>query len=346
LWDFVIRPARKRGTVRGTQKRGTDEPDVELRHLRYFVAVAEELNFSRAAGRMYLSQPALSQQIRKLERELGVPLFYRTKNHVELTEAGRVLLEGARRVLMLVEQTAREAREVGGAEVRHLKVGFPEYANQTSVADALQTFRRRYPYVELEEHETFTLQKTLLQIDKLHKGTLDIGFMLKPEEDSLVEIEHVLNIELVAALPEGHSLTGREAVSMGDLSDERLILFSRSFHPRCYDYVVGCCREAGFEPKVVQRKEPQLYSGATTYRMVASGIGVGIVARPVVSGYRQYDVIFKPLRDPAPSLDLVAAWRRDDPSSNLQAFLDIVRELAPAAAGDTTAPGGWSALGA
>ncbi len=300
--------------------------------------MAEELNFSRAAGRMYLSQPALSQQIRKLEQELGVFLFYRTKNHVELTEAGRILLEGARRILVLVEQTAREAREVGGAEGRHLKVGFPEYANHTPVADALQTFRRRYPYVELEEHETFTLQETMQQIDKLHKGTLDIGFMLRPEEDEVLEVEHVLDIELVAALPEGHPLVGRDEVSMGDLSDERLILFSRSFHPRCYDYVVGCCRGAGFEPKVVQRKEPQLYSGATTYRMVSSGIGVGIVAKPVVSGYRQYDVVFKPLRDPAPVLDLVAAWRRENVSSNLQAFLEVVRELTASEAPVSIAP--------
>ena len=300
---------------------------MELRHLRYFVAVAEELNFSRAAGRMYLSQPALSQQIRKLERELGVALFDRTKNHLALTEAGMVLLEGARKVLVMVEQTAREVREVGGAEVRHLRVGFPEYANHTPVADALQTFRRRYPYVELEEHETFTLQETLQQIDKLHRGTIDVGFMLRPEQDDVLELEHVLDIELVAALPEEHPLAGRDEVYLEELSDERLILFSRTFHPRSYDYVVGCCREAGFEPKVVQRKEPQLYSGATTYRMVAAGIGVGIVARPVVSRYRPYDVVFKPLREPAPALELVAAWRRDDPSSNLQAFLEIVREL-------------------
>ena len=311
---------------------------MELRHLRYFVAVAEELNFSRAAGRMYLSQPALSQQIRKLERELGVDLFHRTKNHVMLTEAGLTLLDGARRVLVLVEQTAREAREVGGAADRHLRVGFPEYANHTPVADALQTFRRRYPYVQLEEHETFTLQETLQQIDKLHRGTLDVGFMLRPEEDGLLRIEHVLDIELVAALPEGHPLASRDEISMSELSDERLILFSRSFHPRSYDYVVGCCREAGFEPKVVQRKEPQLYSGATTYRMVASGIGVGIVARPVVSGYRPGDVIFKPLRDPAPALDLVAAWRRDDPASNLQSFLEIVWELTLADARASAAP--------
>ena len=317
---------------------------MELRHLRYFVAVAEELNFSRAAGRMYLSQPALSQQIRKLEQELGVALFHRTKNHVALTEAGQVLLEGARRALVLVEQTAREAREVGGAEGRHLKVGFPEYANHTPVADALQTFRRRYPYVELEEHETFTLQETLQQIDKLNRGTLDVGFMLRPEEDELLEIEHVLDIELVAALPEDHPLAGRDEVFLRELSDERLILFSRSFHPRSYDYVVGCCREAGFQPKVVQRKEPQLNSGATTYRMVSSGIGVGIVARPVVSGYRQYDVIFKPLRDPAPSLDLVAAWRRENVSTNLHSFLEIVRELTSDTDENPTVPD--SALGA
>ena len=210
----------------------------------------------------------------------------------------------------------------------------------------MQTFRRRYPYVELEEHETFTLQETLQQIDKLHKGTFDVGFMLRPEEDELLEIEHVLDIELVAALPEDHALAGRDEISMKELSDERLILFSRSFHPRSYDYVVGCCREAGFQPKVVQRKEPQLYSGPTTYRMVAAGIGVGILARPVVSGYRQYDVIFKPLRDPSPSLELVAAWRRDDPSSNLQSFLEIVRELAPDTGGSATVPDGTPALGA
>ena len=142
----------------------------------------------------------------------------------------------------------------------------------------------------------------------------------------------------------GHPLAGRDEIRLGDLSDERLILFSRGFHPRSYDYVVECCRRAGFEPKVVQRREPQLYSGAATYRMVASGIGVGIVARPMVSGYRQYDVIFKPLRDPAPALELVAAWRRDGPSSNLQSFLEIIRELTPDT--DTASPDGYPALGA
>ena len=313
---------------------------MELRQLRYFVAVAEELNFSRAAGRMYLSQPALSQQIRKLEQELAVKLFHRTKNRVELTEAGRALLVGARRALVLVEQTVRAAREAGGAESSHLKVGFPEYANHTPVADILQTFQRRYPYVDLEEHETLTLQETLRQVDALRDGTLDVGFLLAPFDSDALALERVLGIELVVAVPAGHPLAPRAEVPMRELAGERIILFPRRFHPGCYDYIVDCCKRAGFRPNLVQRNEPQLYSGATTYRMVASGWGVGIVARPLVSMTRPVGVVFKPLREPSPTLELVAAWRRDDPSPNLQAFLEIVRELAPVEARASVAPRG------
>jgi DNA-binding transcriptional LysR family regulator len=302
---------------------------MEFRQLRYFVAVAEELNFSRAAGRMYLSQPALSQQIHKLEQELGVSLFNRTRNRIELTEGGRILLDGARRILGQVEQTTRATREAGGAERSHLSVGFPEYANHTLVADILQAFQRRYPYVDLEEHEIFTLQETLQQVDKLREGALDAGFLLAPVSEDELDSQHVLNIELVAAVPEGHPLAASDDMRMLDLADERIILFSRSFHPYCYDYVVGCCREAGFEPDVVQRKERQLYSGATTYRMVASGVGIGIVARPLVSTSRLPGVVFKPLREPAPVLELAVTWRKGDLSTNLQAFLEVVREFAP-----------------
>ena len=292
------------------------------------MAVAEELNFSRAAGRMYLSQPALSQQIHKLEQELGIRLFDRTRNRVGLTEGGGVFLDGARKVLAQVEQTTRSAREAGGADRSHLGVGFPEYANHTFVADILQTFQRRYPYVDLEEHEMFTLQQTLQQIDELKNGSLDAGFLLAPVDDDELEFERVLDIELVAAVPEEHTLATGDGIRMGDLADERIILFSRRFHPHCYDYVVGCCREAGFEPDVVQRNEPQLYSGATTYRMVASGVGIGIVALPLVSPSRLPGVVFKPLREPAPALELAVTWRKEDSTQNLQAFLEVVREFA------------------
>lgn len=305
---------------------------MELRQLRCFVAVAEELNFSRAAGRLYLSQPALSQQIRKLEESLGVRLFDRTKRQVELTEAGEVLLEGARRALMQIEDSMRAARQVGGAESRNLRVGFPEYANHTAVANILQTFQRRYPYVELEEHELFTLQQTLQQVQELREGRLDAGFLLAPVVDDALATKHILDIELVAALPEAHPLAANDELPMSALAGERIILFSRRFHPYCYDYVVRCCEEAGFEPHVVQRNEPQLYSGATTYRMVASGAGIGIVARPMVSPSRLPGVVFRPLREPSPVLELAVTWRREDPSPNLQAFLGVVWEFASSGA--------------
>lgn len=302
---------------------------MELRRLKYFVAVAEELNFGRAAGRVHLTQPALSQQIHKLEEELGVVLFLRKGRRIELTEPGRILLEGARRALVQIDQAIRMVREAGGVEGSRLKVGFPEYANHTIVADILQAFEKRFPLVKLEQHEWFLLQQTLQQVAELRDGTLDVGFVLLPVEENDLALHRVTRIELVAALPEGHPLADVAEIPLRALAGEPIILFSRHFHPGCYDYVVECCREAGFEPRLVQRNEPQLYSGATTYRMVASGFGVGIVARPLVSTFRPVGVVFSSLREPAPALTLAAAWRREDTSPNLQAFLDVVREFAP-----------------
>ena len=302
---------------------------MELRQLKYFIAVAEELNFGRAAGRLYLSQPALSQQIGKLEEDLEVKLFHRTRRQVELTEAGQALLEGARQALVQIEQTVRTVREVGGAGSSRLKVGFPEYANHTAVAEILRTFQKRHPDVELEQHEWFLLQHTHQLVGKLHNGALDVGFLLLPVDDDALAYEHVLRIEIVAAIPEDHPLAAEREVPMQALADERLILFSRRFHPLHYDHVVECCREAGFVPNIVQKYEPQVYSGPTTYRMVASGAGIGIVVPPLVIASRPPGVVFRPLSGPTPTLDLVAAWRRSDPSSNLRAFLEVIREFAP-----------------
>ena len=302
---------------------------MELRQLKYFIAVAEELNFGRAAERVYLSQPALSQQISKLEQELEVALFHRTKRRVELTEAGKALLEGARQALLQIEQTVRTVREAGGVGSSRLRVGFPEYANHTPIVEILRTFQDRYPGVELEQHEWFLLQHTIQLVGRLHNGALDVGFLLLPVDDNALTHEHVLRIEIVAAIPEAHPLAAEREVPMRALAGERLILFSRRFHPMHYDHVVACCREAGFVPDIVQKNEPQVYSGPTTYRMVASGAGIGIVVPPLAITSRPPGVVFRPLRGPTPTLDLVAAWRRNDPSPNLQAFLEVIREFAP-----------------
>jgi len=171
------------------------------------------------------------------------------------------------------------------------------------VADILQTFQRRYPYLELEEHETLTLQETLQQVGVLRDGTLDVRFLLAPFDSDALALERVLSIELVVAVPTDHPLSARTEVRMRELASEPIILFPRRFHPGCYDYIVDCCKQAGFDPNLVQKNEPQLYSGAKTYRMVASGFRVAIVARPLVSMTRRRGRLQAPPRT-QPSLSI------------------------------------------
>lgn len=297
---------------------------MELRRLKYFVAVAEELSFSRAASKMYLSQPALSQQIRKLEEEIGVALFRRDKRSVELTRAGETLLPGIRNALVQVDQSVRVAREVSGIGRNQLRVSFPEYINRTPAVRILEDFKKHAPNVDLQEHEVHTLQHTRQQIPQLVAGSLDAGFVLSPVGEGVLERERLLTIELVAALPANHPLATRQQVPMWELRDETLILFSSRLDPESYDYVTSCCKEAGFNPHIIQRMDAQLYSSATTYRQVATGAGIAIVASPPNLLPKNSGVVFRPLLAPTPELELVVAWRRDNPSPNLAAFLGLV----------------------
>jgi DNA-binding transcriptional LysR family regulator len=300
---------------------------VELRRLRYFIAVAEELSFSRAAGKMYLSQPALSQQIRKLEEEIGVGLFRRDKRSVELTQAGETLLPGIQDALVQVDQSVRAAREISGIGHNQLRVGFPEYVNHTTAAGILRDFKERAPGVELGEHEVPTLQHTRQHITELVGGTLDAGFVLTPIGEGVLKREHIMTIGLVAALPADHPLAALQQVPMWELRKETLILFSSRLDPDSYDYVTSCCLEAGFDPYIIQRTDAQLYSRATTYRQVAAGTGIAIVVPPTDPLPEDSGVVFRPLVEPTPELELVVAWRRDNLSPNLAAFLHAVYDF-------------------
>lgn len=300
---------------------------MELRRLRYFVAVAEELSFSRAASKMYLSQPALSQQIRKLEAEIGTDLLRRDRRSVELTQAGETLLPGIREALIQVDQSVRAARETSGLGDNQLRVGFPEYINHTPAAGIFQDFKKRAPEVYLEEYEVHTLQHTRQQIVELVGGSLDVGFVLTPLATEELEREHVMTIGLVAALPANHPLAAWRQVPTWELRNETLILFSRRLDPDTYDYVTSCCEEAGFSPYIIERMDTQLYSRSTTYRQVADGTGVAIVVPPPDPLPENSGVVFRPLVNPTPELELDVAWRHDNPSPNLVAFLESVYDF-------------------
>lgn len=292
---------------------------MELRHLRYFVAVAEELHFGRAAKRLHLAQPSLSQQIRQLEEHLGVELLLRSnKRRVRLTEAGAVLLGEARSTLARVERAAESARRAGRGEVGRLAVGFVPSATDDVLPDILRTFRERFPVVGLVLHELTTPE----QAEALRDERIQVGFCRPPVGDGSLACEIVLREPLVAALPEGHRLCAGSEVPLRSLAGEPFVLFPRESAPAFHDRIVGVCRRAGFEPEVAQ-EAIQMHTIAS---MVAVGMGVALVPASL-QNLRRKGVVYKPLRGGAPAAEIAAIWRPEDPSPVLQRFLGVVGEV-------------------
>lgn len=273
---------------------------VELRHLRYFVAVAEELHFSRAAERLGLAQPPLSQQIKSLEESVGHALFER-KPKVRLTAAGETLLEVARRVLAQVEEGMDAARRAGRGEEGKLTVGFAASILTTTLPDALRTYREQFPNVELRLREL----STAAQAAALADGSIDVGFVreaIEPTAD--LTCEEVAREEFVAVLPPAHPLAARTVVPLRTLRDEPFVHFPRAVAPALYDQIAGMCQRAGFRPRVVQEAREWL----TIVGLVEAGLGVSLVP----ASFRRLawgDVQYRPLGPPREFTTIYVCWR-------------------------------------
>jgi DNA-binding transcriptional LysR family regulator len=291
---------------------------MELRHLRYFVAVAEELNFGRAAERLRISQPPLSQQIRKLEDELGVRLFYRTKRRVELTEAGGLFLDEARKTLRQAERAARVARLAGRGELGSLSLRFVGSAAYGVLPELLRAFRQEYPGVRLELRTMTTLE----QAEALESGEIGLG-VLRPPLDGDLELLPVAREPLMAVLPEGHVLADRDTVPLAALAGEDFVLWPRRSGSAVYDRILGLCAEAGFSPRITQESEEhQVIAG-----LVAAGFGVSLViGDPKLFSGR--GVVFRTVRDPGWSWELALAHRRRRGSPAVRAFVELARRTA------------------
>jgi DNA-binding transcriptional LysR family regulator len=291
---------------------------LELRHLRYFVAVAEELHFRRAAERLHVSQPPLSQQIRALERELGVMLFERNRRRVELTAPGRALLEEARTVLAAVDHAVEVTQRVARGEAGQLAIGFVGSAMYGALPDALRDFRTARPDVELRLREL----PTGAALDALAEGRIDVGVVRPAQVDPGISIDIVSREAVVVALPEGHELAARRRLTLPDLSRETLVLLSRREAPglrAAVDALVA-------DPVDVQ----EVSEVRTVLGLVSAGIGVSVVPESV-AGSERAGVVFRPLAGRAPTVELALAWREDDPSPVLAAFLEMApARLAPA----------------
>lgn len=288
---------------------------MEFRHLRGFVVLAGELHFGRAARRLHIAQPPLSRQVQQLEQELGVLLLRRSRRRVELTEAGRFFLEGARRTLAEAEQTVQAAQQAHTGRVGRLIIGFVPSAVMPPL---LRAFRAGYPAVDL------TLQQltTARQVDALVERRIHVGLLRPPVVAPELVVEPISSEPLVAVLPAGHRLASRRRLSLRALANEPFVLFPRQEGAGLYDHIIAACRTAGFAPRVVQEANEML----SILSLIAGGLGVSLVPKSVAT-IRDGDLVFCPLRRPAPQVQMAIAWRADDQSPLVQAFIQFVRRM-------------------
>lgn len=289
---------------------------MELRHLRYFVTLAEELHFRRAAERLHIAQPPLSQQIRQLEIELGFSLFHRTKRKVQLTQAGLVFLEEAQQILRQLEQAIQIGRQTSRGEIGQLAIGFVSSAAYNVLPKILRTFRTCLPGVVLELRELTTFQ----QVQWLREGRIDVGFIRPPIEETGFHTETIFREPLVVALPETHPLATKLNLSLASLCSEPFILFSRINAPGLYDTIISLCQQAGFSPMVVQ----EAIQMQTIVSLVAAEMGVAIVPASL-QHLQRTGVVYKIVQELTTEVPLNMIWRQDDISPTVQRFIEVVR---------------------
>lgn len=312
---------------------------MELRHLRYFVAVAEELHFTRAAERLHIAQPPLSQQIRSLEAELGVSLLTRHQRSVKLTPAGERFLLRARQLLADARQAADEAQRVARGEIGELHIGFTSSLPLMAVLPAtLRHFRQHYPHVTLHFHEQFTRE----QFQLLRQNKLDVGVVrFNREEDTPgISLREVKRDRLAVIVPGGHRLAGRQGVHLVELAGERIIGYPASSGNWLTRRLQRLARASGFEWQV-----HQLAGEATTQiGLVAAGLGLAVLPAPLQC-VQLPDIEYIPLLDQDAYMTLAVAWREHDPSPLVDTFVQALlaqgaaanqTETSPEQHGDTT----------
>jgi len=309
---------------------------VELRQLRYFLAVAEELSFTRAAARLQMAQPPLSTQIQQLESELGVRLFDRSRRAIALTAAGRALVPEARRLIADADQTTRIVRHAADGTVGRLGVGFVPAAVNGVLPDILRRYRTRYPGVALSLYERSPDDL----IRQLHEHRVQAAFLFAPYRDEALHSRCVSAQRLVAALPERHPLASQAAVDVRALAEGPMILPTQHETPGLFSRIRLLFDELGVQPNVVQR---EVWMMQTIIALVAAEMGAAIVPSSVALLQREGVVYRRLEQEPAP-VEMTIAWRRDDGSAALAAFVrtaaeqryDIPAPAMPSAAGSAS----------
>ncbi len=295
--------------------------NIELRQLRYFVAVAEEMHFGRAAARLHMTQPPLSQTIQSLEAALGIQLFSRTRRSVALTPAGIALLPEAQRLLLQAAALPDLARRAASGESGRLSLAFVSTADYSVLPPFLREFRERYPQVRIDLREA----TSDVQIEDLAQGRIDVGLLIPPLPDKLkAELDYVpvLSEPLILAAPKGiKALRGKSSVGLNALNELPLIIFPRRIAPAFHDAILACFRNAGLTPHIGQ----EAIQMQTIVSLISAGMGFALVPQSV-SNLKRPGVEYKPLLDKTPFVETGLAWRRDNTSPVLHAFLELLRK--------------------
>jgi DNA-binding transcriptional LysR family regulator len=289
---------------------------MELRHLRSFLTVAEERHFGRAAARLGIAQPPLSRQIQSLEAELGVALFDRSRRQIELTAAGAVLADHARRLLAAAAAAEEETRRAARGESGHLVIGYVSSVAYSGLTEILRAYRARHPGVEIALREG----PPQLQIDALKARRIDVGFVRGPLEDATLRSVPVIDEALLLAMPSDHPLRRRRRIELARCADEPFIIFPRERGQWFYDRLIRMCRDAGFTPRIAQEAP-----GLDIVSLVAVGLGIAIVPASWRS-LRRSGIVFRPIEGD-PRTELLLAWQRSEVRPVVQGFIDLVRRV-------------------
>ena len=292
---------------------------MELRHLRYFVAVAEERHFGRAAERLHMAQPPLSQQIRQLEAELGVTLLHRTTRRVDLTDAGSAYLERARGILAAVDEAGLEAQRVDQGIVGSLVIGCVGSATYSLLPALARTLREEQPGID------FSFRGEMLvpdQVEALLDGTIDLALLRPPVDEPALAVHPLRKDRLIVAVPEGHRLAARRRVRVADLRDEDLVMHPARGRSVMHGLVESLCREAGFRPRV----RHEVAETSTMVTFVAAGLGAAVEPEPVGT-LGVVGVVYLPLGAAGAGVELAAALRAGDERPHIARALDLLGSL-------------------
>jgi DNA-binding transcriptional LysR family regulator len=290
---------------------------MDLRQIRYFIVVAEELHFRQAAERLKMTQPALSKQIMVLEKDIGVQLLSRTKRVVQLTHAGQAFLARARNLLAQAEETIQIARRTARGEEGQLTIGATPPATQNMLPDLLRTFRDRFPKVELN----LSLLTTESQVVALNQRQIDIGFLHPPIDGRGLDLYPVHEEDFIAVLPKDHRLLKYDKIPLAQFAGESFIILPRHESPVLYDQFVQFCQKLGFQPNIVK----EVLDLQTRICLIAAGVGISFVSEGLHDAVGA-NVVCRPLEYCPIKQKLAAAWRQDATAPAIHSFLALMQE--------------------